>query len=82
MCIDKYLLIFDNVVRNFWKGLTTLAAMTRHNITLEPEVYEEFCKYAAKNGIKVSPWVNQQMKEFIEDQKELERIKEERKRRY
>lgn len=61
--------------------MITLAAMSRHNITLEPDVYEEFCKYAGKNGIKVSTWVNQQMKEFIEDQKELERIKEERKRR-
>lgn len=81
MCIDKYLSFFDNIVRNFWKVLTILAAMTRHNITLEPEVYEEFCKYAAKHGIKVSTWVNQQMKEFIEDQKELERIKEERKHR-
>lgn len=54
--------------------------MSRHNITLEPDVYEEFCRYAAKNGIKVSTWVNQQMKEFIEDQKTLEEIKAQRKR--
>lgn len=81
MCVDKYLLFSDNVINNHEWELIILSAMTRHNITLEPEVYEEFCKYAGKHGIKVSTWVNQQMKEFIEDQKELERIKEERKRR-
>jgi sugar phosphate isomerase/epimerase len=82
VCIDKYLLLSDNIFieSKCWE-MRILAAMSRHNISLEPEVYEEFCKYAAKHGIKVSTWINQQMKEFIEDQKELERIKEERKRR-
>jgi hypothetical protein len=39
------------------------------NVTLEPGVYEEFCKYAGPLGIRVSAWVNAKMKEFIEDQK-------------
>ena len=78
MCIDKHLVMFDNVVRNFWKGLTTLAAMSRHNITLEPEVYEEFCKYAAKKGIKVSTWINQQMKNFIEEEQMIEEMRKKR----
>lgn len=42
------------------------------NITLEPDVYEEFCKYAGKKGIRVSPWINAKMKEFIEDEKREE----------
>ena len=48
--------------------------MTRKalNITIEPEVYEEFSKYAEKLGIRVSPWVAAKMKEFIEDEKEKE----------
>ena len=42
------------------------------NITLEPGVYDEFCKYAGLKGIRVSPWVNAKMKEFIEEEKEAE----------
>lgn len=42
------------------------------NITLVPEVYEEFCKYAGKKGIRVSPWVNAKMEEFIEEEKAAE----------
>lgn len=80
MCIDKYLSLFDNVVSNFWKGLTTLAAMKRQNISIEPEVYEQFCKYASRHGIKLSTWINAQMKEFIEDQKLLDELKEQKKR--
>lgn len=49
-----------------------MAAMSRHNISLEPDVYEEFCKYAGKKGIKVSTWVNIKMKEFIEEEKMIE----------
>lgn len=53
-------------------------AVSRHNITLDPEVYEEFCKYAGKKGIKISPWVNQKMKEFIEEEKLLEELRRRR----
>jgi len=42
------------------------------NITIEPGIYEEFCDYAGKKGIRVSPWVNAKMKEFIEEEKEAE----------
>jgi diketogulonate reductase-like aldo/keto reductase len=55
-----------------------LLAVTRHNITLEPEVYEEFCKYAGKKGIKVSTWVNLKMKEFIEEEQMIEEIRKKR----
>ncbi len=53
-------------------------AVTRHNITLEPEVYEEFCRYAGKKGIKVSTWVNIKMKEFIEEEKMIEEMRKKR----
>ena len=57
------------------------AAMKRQNITIEHEVFNEFCKYAERQGIKFSPWVNQQMKNFIEEQKMIEQWREEQKRR-
>ena len=55
-----------------------LAAMKRQNISIEPEVYEEYCKYAGKKGIKFSTWVNQQMKNFIEEEKMLEEMRKKR----
>jgi len=51
---------------------------SRHNITLDPAVYEEFCKYAGLKGMKISPWVNQKMKEFIEEEKLLEQLRKRR----
>lgn len=54
--------------------------MKRQNISIEPEVYEQFCKYASRHGIKLSTWINAQMKEFIEDQKLLDELKEQKKR--
>lgn len=51
---------------------------TRHNITLEEEVYEEFCRHAGKKGIKVSTWINIKMKEFIEEEKMLEEMRKKR----
>lgn len=55
-----------------------LLAVTRHNITLEPEVYEEFCRYAGKKGIKVSTWINLKMKEFNEEEKMIEEMRKKR----
>jgi hypothetical protein len=49
---------------------------SRHNITLDPAVYEEFCKYAGKKGIKISTWVNEQMKQFIEEEKVIEEYRQ------
>lgn len=59
------------------KGVDLLA-VTRHNITLEEGVYDEFCKYAGKKGIKVSTWINIQMKQFIEEEKMLEEMRKKR----
>lgn len=50
----------------------------RINITLDPEVYDEFCKYAGKKGIKVSTWVNVQMENFIEEEKMIEEYRKEK----
>lgn len=51
---------------------------SRHNITLDPQVYEEFCKYAGLKGIRISTWVNAKMKEFIEEEKLLEALRKKR----
>lgn len=52
-----------------------VAAQRRQNITLDPVVFEEFCKYAGPMGIKISIWINAKVKEFVDDQKLLEKIK-------
>jgi hypothetical protein len=49
------------------KEAVILATMKRQNITIEPAVYEKFSEIASKRGIKLSPWVNSKMKEFIEE---------------
>jgi len=46
-----------------------LAAVRRQNITIDPTVFEEFCKYAGPKGIKISTWVTAKMKEFVEKEK-------------
>ncbi|MCQ6275746.1 hypothetical protein JMM81_12345 [Bacillus sp. V3B] len=53
-------------------------ATKRVNMTIDPEVYEEFCKYAGKKGIKISTWVNLQMKNFIGEEKMLEEMRKKR----
>lgn len=45
------------------------------NLSIQPELVEEFSYYAEKLGIKISPWVTAQMKEFVEDQKMIEEQK-------
>lgn len=52
-----------------------LAAVRRQNMTIDPEVFEEFCKYAGRKGIKISTWVTQKMREFVEEEKMLEELK-------
>lgn len=54
-------------------------ATSRHNISLEEGVYDEFAKYAAKKGIKISTWINIKMKEFIEEEKMIEEYREKKK---
>jgi hypothetical protein len=55
-----------------------LAAMVRQNISLDPKVFEEFCEYAGKKGIKISTWVNQQMINFIEEEKMIEEFRKQK----
>ena len=52
-----------------------MAAKMRQNITLDPDVFDEFCHYAGLKGIKISTWINQRMKEFVEEEKEAEERK-------
>ncbi|MFJ5713107.1 hypothetical protein [Neobacillus sp. NPDC093127] len=52
-----------------------MAAMQRVNITVDHEVLEQFFKLAEKKGIKISPFVNAKLKEFIEDEKLIEELK-------
>ncbi|PEJ25937.1 hypothetical protein CN689_25150 [Peribacillus butanolivorans] len=41
----------------------------RVNITLDPKVFEEFFDYVGKKDIKISTWINNKIKEFIEEEK-------------
>jgi hypothetical protein len=75
MCIDIYKGVTDNITIHME---VVVLVTSRHNITLDPEVYEEFCKYAGKKGIKISTWVNEQMKQFIEEEKMLEELRKKR----
>jgi hypothetical protein len=50
--------------------------MKRQNITIDPEVYEKFIVIATKKGIKLSPWVNSKMKEFIKEEEQNGQINE------
>lgn len=56
-----------------------MSAAHRQNITLDPIVFNDFCKYAEKKGIKISTWINAKMQEFIEDEKMLEELKKNKK---
>lgn len=51
---------------------------TSQNVSLDPDVLIEFHKYAERKGIKLSTWINAQMKQFIEDERLLEEIKSKR----
>ena len=51
-------------------------AVKRLNVTVDPELLEEFYKYADKKGITISPFLQAKMKEFIEEEKEFEQFKE------
>lgn len=47
------------------------------NITLDPEVLDEFCNYASKYGTSISSWIEVKMQEFIEEEKEIEEVRKE-----
>jgi hypothetical protein len=55
-----------------------ILASKRYNITLDPAIYDEFCRYAGKKGIKVSTWIAVKMKEFIEEEKMIEEMRKKR----
>lgn len=55
-------------------------AVRRVNVTVEPELYDEFYKYANKKGISISPFLQAKMKEFIEEEKEFEEYKEKKRK--
>lgn len=55
-------------------------AVRRFNVTVEPELYDEFYKYACKKGISISPFLQAKMKEFIEEEKEFEEYKEKKRK--
>ncbi|KIL07460.1 uracil-DNA glycosylase [Clostridium botulinum] len=54
-------------------------AKKKLNLTLDPKIFEEFCKYAAKYGTSISAWVEVKMQEFVEEQKEYEEFKRNKK---
>ena len=55
-------------------------AVRRVNVTVEPELYDEFYKYADKKGISISPFLQAKMREFIEEEKEFEEFKEKKRK--
>ena len=55
-------------------------AVRRVNVTVDPELYDEFYKYACKKGISISPFLQAKMKEFIEEEKEFEEYKEKKRK--
>lgn len=51
-------------------------AVKRLNVTVDPELLEEFYNYADRKGITVSPFLQAKMREFIEEEKAFEEFKE------
>jgi hypothetical protein len=54
-----------------------MLAVKRQNITLDPDILERFCNIAGRKGIKISSWINQRMKEFVEEEEAAEAAKKE-----
>ncbi|APM37741.1 hypothetical protein [Clostridium kluyveri] len=52
-----------------------MSEVKRQNITIDPEAFEDFCKYAGRKGIKISTWGTMKMREFVEEEKALEELK-------
>lgn len=51
-------------------------AVKRLNVTVDPELLEEFYEYADKKGISISPFLQAKMREFIQEEKEFAEFKE------
>jgi hypothetical protein len=80
--ISVYKCVFVNtmIYECLFIGIITLKgvfimAVKRQNITVDPVIFEEFCNYAGRQGIKISTWITIKMKEFVEEQKLLEELK-------
>lgn len=43
-------------------------AVVKVNITLDPDIHARFLAIAEPRGMKLSPWLNQQMKKFVEEE--------------
>lgn len=54
-------------------------AVKRQNMSIDPQVYEDFVKYSEKKAIKVSTWVTLKMREFVEEEKFLEEMRKNKK---
>ena len=51
-------------------------ATVKKNITVDEDVLKDFLEIAEYKGIKVSTWISQQMKRFVEEEKpKLEKLK-------
>lgn len=55
-------------------------AVQRVNVTLDPDLLEEFKKYAVKKGIGISPFLAAKMQEFIAEEQEFEEYKEKKRK--
>ena len=44
-------------------------AVKRLNVTVDPELLEEFYEYVDRKGISVSPFLHAKMREFIAEEK-------------
>lgn len=47
-------------------------AQKRQNITLDPDIFERFCRIASKKGLRISTWINARMKDFVEEEEAAE----------
>ena len=43
-------------------------AVVKINITVDPDIHARFIAIAEPRGMKLSPWLNQQMKKFVEEE--------------
>lgn len=55
-------------------------AVKRLNVTVDPELLEEFYEYADRKGITISPFLQAKMREFIQEEKEFLEYKEMKKK--
>lgn len=56
-----------------------MSAVRRQNITVDPVIFDKFCDYAGRKGIKISTWVTAKMKEFVEEEEALEEMRKNKK---